>query len=345
MNFYITKDKLYKNPLGLQMFQHKDLVIYIDQGWSIKDNILSKGTTNNWCSISLGQTIEISHNDLRDFSLWYDENSATTLTPLSNTVPADGYLKYDNQWTVSYRNMYHDLAAPDDVIDFVSRILVDNTKQFTANNSLPLIVPNNHGVDTLLARGLLDFVGANYMIQDISKKEYGPLQQQLELTHYGFNQVQEYDRPTALVTGFYGDEFLLRNPYYLQSLGIDTAAEFDKTPHCYMRMFYDLVYRAKCANTPKQSVRKVSEMICNDQQVWHWNNTYIWTPFKDVRLLNLLLCDKDLILPQMTNAELSKNLIKRFNPDYLQLVDTFKNNNDPDWFWQKSRGEQKKYVQ
>ena len=101
-----------------------------------------------------------------------------------------------------------------------------------------------------------------------------------------------------------------------------------------MRNFFDLVYREKCKKVEPVNVDKVGEMICNDIQVWHINNTMIFTPFKDKRLLSLLECDSDIIIDQITDGKLSKTVIEHFNKDLLKQLDHSKNNNDPSWFWQ-----------
>ena len=85
-----------------------------------------------------------------------------------------------------------------------------------------------------------------------------------------------------------------------------------------MRNFFDLVYREKCKKVEPVNVDKVGEMICNDIQVWHINNTMIFTPFKDKRLLSLLECDSDIIIDQVTDGKLSKMVIEFFNKDANQ---------------------------
>lgn len=334
MNFYITVDRNYDNRFNLHKVSHKQFDIYIDQNWDISDSILQKGTTNNFCKITLGDNLKIQTNQLRDFPLWHDKSSASNFEELENVVPSDGELSYDNNWQIQYSDFYQDLVQPSDPVTFVKDILLENTAKFLDNNKLPILVPKNNGVDTLLARSLLDQLGAKYSLIDIQKKKYLPLQSHLEKKFYGFNQLEELDAPSVIVSGFYGDEFMLRNPFYLQSMGIDTATEFDSNPTCYMKKFYDLVYRTKCSTVTTVPIKKVCEMICNDQQVWHINNTMMWTPFKDKRLLNLLLCDEKAIIGQMTNATLSKTLIKQLNPILYEQIDQYKNSNDPAWFWQ-----------
>jgi hypothetical protein len=101
-----------------------------------------------------------------------------------------------------------------------------------------------------------------------------------------------------------------------------------------MREFFDLVYRKKCKKVEPVNIDKLSQMICNDIQVWHINNTMLFTPFKDKRLLKLLECDSNIIVSQVTDGKLSKTVIEHFNKDLLKILDKSKNDNDPHWFWQ-----------
>ena len=101
-----------------------------------------------------------------------------------------------------------------------------------------------------------------------------------------------------------------------------------------MKDFFNLVYRDKCINKSKHDRIKVKQMVINDIQVWHLDKTYVYNPFKDHRLLDLIDCEDQVAIDQVTDGILSKNLISRFNPSLLNLIDKSKNINDPHWFWQ-----------
>ena len=104
-----------------------------------------------------------------------------------------------------------------------------------------------------------------------------------------------------------------------------------------MKDFFDLAYKEKCSALGPRDISKIKQMICNDVQVWHINNTMLFTPFRDKRLLKLLECSSSVLVNQVTDGKLSKIVIEHFNSDLLNLLDKSKNQNDPDWFWQKSR--------
>jgi hypothetical protein len=361
MNFIITNDADYKNDFGLNEIYHKNFKILFDNNWTKNDNSISKGTTNNYCTIKFDDTIEITHNEVRDFPLWYNENTCSNFTKLENYVPVDGILNYNSKWHLTYKKGFYDKPKScgcgrstigrcigwhsfDEepyAVALIKKVLLDNTKAFLKDNTLDILVPNNNGLDTLTVRSVLDYLDADYKLFDIEKQDYKKLQSTLESNYYGFNQIQELDSPKCVVTGFYGDEYILRNPYYVQNIlknrEQDIIKIFDAKPDCYMRNFFDLVYREKCKKLEPVSVDKVSQMICNDIQVWHINNTMLFTPFKDKRLLKLLECSSSVIVNQVTDGKLSKIVIEHFNKDLLELLDNNKNSNDPNWFWQKSR--------
>ena len=357
MNFLITTNADHVNQFGLNEIQNKNHKILFDDNWIRKDNTITKGTANNYCTIKFGDTVEITHNELRDFPIWYDEQTCSNFAKLENYVPVDGRLSHNSKWHLTYQKDFYDKPVScgcgrsttnrccgwhsfDDepyAVALIKHVLLDNTKAFLKCNTLDIYVPNNNGLDTLTVRSVLDYLKVDYKLFDIEKNDYKKLQSHLEKDYYGFNQIQEVSSPQCIVTGFYGDEYILRNPYYVQHLlrnkGVDICDTFDNKPDCYMREYFDLAYREKCKKSDSVDISKVEQMICNDIQVWHINNTMIFTPFKDKRLLKLLECNKNIIINQVTDGKLSKTVIEHFNKDLLKLLDKSKNNNDPHWFW------------
>jgi len=356
MNFLITTNADCKNDFDLNEITHKNFRIFFDDNWTRKENSITKGTANNYCTVNFGDTIEITHNELRDFPLWYNKHTCSNFTKLENYVPVDGILKHDDQWHLTYEKDFyvepkscgcgrsitdrccgwHGYDDEPYAVALIKKVLVDNTKEFLKCNTLDLVVPNNNGLDTLLVRSVLDYLKVDYTLFDIEKKDYKKLQKALALDYYGFNQIQELDSPKCVVTGFYGDEYILRNPTYVQHLlknkGIDICDIFDSKPNCYMRWYFDLAYREKCKKNNLVDMNKVKQMMCNDIQVWHINNTMIFTPLKDKRLLKLLECNSRIIIDQVTDGKLSKLVIEHLNKDLLPLLDKSKNTNDPHWF-------------
>jgi len=344
MNFFITKDSNYSNNLNLNFLKYKNFNLFFDNGWEINENKLYKGTSNNFCEIILEQSIRFNHNKLRDFPLWFNEATCTNIVELENYVPVDGVLTFENGIPqVSYIQNFYETEDRKlnefEVLNLIKEVLLENMNKFLLTNNKKIFVPNNNGLDTLVVRSILNFLKVDYQLFDIQKLNYTLLQKTLEKKYYGFNQIQLFKEPVCVITGFYGDEYMLRNPYYVQSLirdnDTDLVEVFKKNKSCYMHNFFSQVYQKKCSTiTKKESKQKIKEMICNDIQVWHIGNTFLFTPFKDFRLLELLNCDNITIISQVTDGILSKKVIEYFDPTLLKNVDHKKNSNDPYWFWQ-----------
>ena len=63
MNFLITNNANYKNDFNLNQIHYKNFKIFFDNNWKADNNSISKGTSNNFCTIKFGNTIEILHNN------------------------------------------------------------------------------------------------------------------------------------------------------------------------------------------------------------------------------------------------------------------------------------------
>jgi len=337
MLFYISKNQKYVNELKLECKQLGKFWFYHDADWTFQNSTAVKGISNNWCKIDFTKGCKISHNEIRDFPLWYNTDSCTNIKPLANYLPTDAILNFEDQWHVSYGST----TTPQKQFNqtqcesLAYKVLSDNVKKFAETNTKPVVISENNGLDSLLVRSVFDHLQVPYNIQKIAKRDYNVKQSYLEKDYYGFNQIELSDSPVIIASGFYGDEFLLRNPFYVQSfIQQDLVEIFDSIEHCYMKKFFDLVYREKCITAVKQDRLKVKQMVMNDIQVWHLDNTYVYNPFRDQRLLDLIYCKDQVAIDQVTNGVLSKNLISKFNPKLLELLDRSKNTNDPYWFWQ-----------
>tara|TARA_B100001057_G_scaffold448923_1_gene489686 strand:- start:322 stop:1071 length:750 start_codon:yes stop_codon:yes gene_type:complete len=248
---------------------------------------------------------------------------------------------YDDKWHVTYKADFYKtpekVLNTEQTIDFVSEILLQNTKNFLEQNDKELVTFENNGLDSLVSKSIFDFLGVKYKTLQIKKLNYTNLQTQLIKNYYGFNQIQAFKKPTCIITGFYGDEYLLRNPGYVQQLIKDDKNDlvniFDNNKNCYMKDFFDKFYLEKCKKLKKINKQLVKQMICNDVQVWHLDNTFVFSPFKDLRFLQLLNCDYKTIVSQVTDGYISKRLIEKFNVNLVKNIDKSKNINDPQWFF------------
>jgi len=335
MLFYISKKKEYNNSLGLECRQLGDFWLFHDRGWIIDGDTARKGTSNNWCLLDFSKGLTISHNNIRDFPLWHGNDSVSNCENLSHLLPTDAKITYDNGWHTSYNTPQISESTVDETkaLNLIADVLIDNTRKFNEANDLPLMAPNNTGLDTLLSRSIFDHLGIKYDLFNIDQTKYHDRQLKMYERHWGFNQIQNFDVPSCVISGFYGDEYLLRNPAYVQCLiNEDVVQMFDKQDSCYMKHFFNLKYKDKCSKLSTLTKDKVKEMIINDIQVWHIDDVYVFNPYRDMRLLELLNCDIDVISKQVTDGFLSKKLLERFNPALYKLLDKEKNTKEPTWF-------------
>ena len=72
--------------------------------------------------------------------------------------------------------------------------------------------------------------------------------------------------------------------------------------------------------------------IYNDFQIWNLNSTDFFSPLKHQNLLQLLNADTNTIIEQVTDAKLSKAIIKKCNQNLLKNIDNSKNEKDPTYF-------------
>tara|TARA_X000001382_G_C3173209_1_gene180274 strand:- start:217 stop:1242 length:1026 start_codon:yes stop_codon:yes gene_type:complete len=315
--------------------------LYLDRGWKRIDNYFHKGISTSWCKIYIEPEIKIETNKLRDFPIFYDKENVSNFKVLPGSAPVDCVIKISNHVDISYQENFYPRITYErqtfkECQDLLYDALIENIGTFTSANNKKVLIPNQGGMDTLTVRSVFDFLGSPYELFDMpsSAPKRSTLNRNLIKNNWGFEQIQETDG-AVIVTGFYGDEWILRNPYYVHCIlsprGIDICAEFDKSANCYMKEYFEN-YRAKCSSAVNFEVEELLKIICNDFQIWHLHDTTIFSPLKHISLLTLLSADTDTVLGQVTNAELSKSIIEKCNSKLLDRIDLVKNHNDPIYF-------------
>jgi len=343
MNFYCSKaDDGYPKSLDLESFKTQSgWLLSLDKGWSVNEDYAFKGDPMSWCKISYSTGLTITTNELRDFPIHYDQDCVTNIKRLTNLLPTDGQISYNNDGpTISWKDdFYPDLA--DVTLDFdrcheiLFESLCENVQSFANENERKIYVPLQKGIDTLTVRSLFDFYKIKYELFDLPSTKWTTtnLQNRLSSAHWGFTQVKEKDN-SVVATGFHGDEWILRNPFYVHALlslqGKNILEIFDS--ECYMKEWFDDHYRQKCSKPVDITKQKLQTMLCNDYQIWHMDHTYFFSPLKHKKLLMLLNADSDTLIKQVTNATLSKSIIERCSPDLLVKLEHSKNASDPAYF-------------
>jgi len=354
MNFYCSYIEK-KLDFDLQTIKspNSDWFLYLDDGWTINKDHVYKGIDSNWCRIDFGEGLRITTNKLRDFPIYYSDTCVSNFLYTCGTqLPTDGtiYWNKSKKPIVSYNtNFYPTINEKHLTFNECKNILFEslcsNIEQFAKTNTKPILIPLHGGIDTLTIRSVFDYLKIKYEFFEFKNKpKYSKIQEYLTRDEnskwslgWGFNQIAEKDN-CVIVSGFHGDEWALRNPYYvhliLSNRNISIVDEFEKTKECYMKtFFFKEKYNEKCKNKQPTDIKKLMSIIIHDFQVWHLHKTLILAPFKHINNLQLLNADNDTLIKQVTDAELSKSIIEKCNSTLLQSIDEQKNVKDPEWFW------------
>lgn len=357
MFFAITTDPhlQLEYPFVCQKISH--FFVWLDLGWQIKENIIYKGyvlnksldekveigdfseETGNYVIFNLDSTHVLHTDDSRSFPLYYNNQTVTNI-PLDKTeaVWFDAGVQYrNNQWqhiSNPHRRLVFDETQPchttNEVVDFVCEYMVKSCEGMP--NNLPILVAQTGGVDTTLIQSALDFCNIKYSL--VKETDF------LESSLWGYRQLYQSDNVHLQITGFCGDEILLRNPLYcqwlLQPFGVDLIREYAKNKDAYMSGFFNKGYKKKILNitekfaSRKKAIEHTYNVVINDFQMWHYNQTITFTPFRNKDLLNYVLyADQDAILSQVIHGDISLKVIERLNKNNLKHVNRYKNNVSP----------------
>ena len=343
MHFYCTtEDKQFNFGLNKIQSPNNEWNIYFDNDWIKDSNSIYKGIDSNWCRVIFDNKLTIKHNKLREYPIYYTKNSISNFYKHGEHLPVDGIINYNNQKiNIKYNNNFYPILSNnqlnfDECSDILFESLVENIETFAKQNSKPIYIPVQYGIDSLTIRSVFDFLKIDYelFILPKTKPTLSKLGNLLSEKYWGFAQIEEI-KNTVIVTGFHGDEWVLRNPYYVHALlsqrNISITDEIDKIENCYMKKYFEN-YRSKCSTKCDLTIKSLMSQICNDMQIWHLNSTYFLSPLKHKKLLQLLRADTNTIIGQATDATLSKSIIERCNRDNLKLLDELKNQDDPTWF-------------
>lgn len=331
-------------------------VLQSDLGWHFLDNTIYKGyclnedihtkvankdyseTTGNYTIITFEKdSCKIYYDDSRSYCIYYDENQVTNL-PSSDlhAVWFDNEIVCENKkWKHVYdskKTIQFDAQRPrltqSQIVDFVCEYLVNTAKNLTTD--LPIYLAYSQGVDTTTIKSAFDYVGIPY------KKVVANTKQNINELGWGYNVLYITDESHMQLSGYCGDEVFLRNPLYCQWLldpfDVNLDEEYKKYDYSYMKGFYLHRYQNKIKNrnvhfrTTEQAYNHTANVLVNDYQMWHLNNTLTFTPYRNKELIETLLyADPDAILKQVIHGDLSKEVIRRLCPANLENILEHKN--------------------
>jgi hypothetical protein len=320
-----------------------------DPGWQRVGNTFYKGYTDNHCQITVDAgCARVEHSAPRSFPLWSSPGMVTNLASLTTAHWIDDCVSMDQSGMITVNKLQLDLTVPADTItikqaqDCIRQLLDAKLIQVPAGIKLFC----SGGLDTMLLYGML---AGRHDFELVTDDHYEPdafTEQNSQALNqfWAYKQIHHWREPTWLATGSHGDEYFLRGPVAIATLtawhDINFGQLLADNPECYhyhhFSKYNDLWTDAWNNRHGLQDQyptvddlnRQILNILVNDYQHWHLGNTLTWTPYKDIRIVKILLqCPIDELIPQLLDGRLSKDLIIDYNPAIIDYLSKYKNYN------------------
>lgn len=336
------KDIIYKGYLDIgQLYQNLESII-------AEDVPTFKG---NFCVIILGDNILIKSDVYRSFPIYYNEDEITNLTPLGKSVGANVLLTADIDLNVTVKSfniigkISTNMLNLNQAADQIDNILSKKIKSFVENNKLPLKIFLTGGLDSMLLYSYIKKYTDNFELMDYLHFEFDCFWLKNNETikkNWAYNQIHHWKKPTVLVSGTPGDEFMLRNPVtanlFLRHFKTEIPqllkeTEFKNCIHYdyfskklnqeifFQQYINDVVFK----NVPMLAMNLCNTTV-NDFQHWHLGNTLTYTPLRDLEIFKVMLqLDLDSAKKQIMNGEITKALIAKNDANLLPHISDQKN--------------------
>jgi hypothetical protein len=351
MFFYIGDD------CPIKSMKQVEPRLFVDEGWNQKNGIWYKGystecvledsiydivngykPSGKYCVIC---NSEVYHPVLRGFPLYSLGNSKTNIQ-LSGYDPV----------------VYHPILPESgsvlslhEVSDMIGDILVENTENFYRfNDPVNMTALFSAGLDTLTSWTVIDQVTKNYTIsihlpnlhdrtfleQMGTTRDYtSDLMDTITKDYWGYLHACFYKKENWNITGYYAEVYTYRDGEAINAIAnyhgrriYELANETD--------YLYWFLKRPSIVQKYKNSMLQFSDddelkkflwsTIWYDHQMWHLDNSLMFSPFADIRIPELVnrMSVED-ITKNCISGEIQKNIVKRFRPDLYALLSDYKN--------------------
>lgn len=343
--------------------------LYLDQGWNffrVKDvNVWYKGYSTEcdlsskiediidgyqpagkWCClVQKDNKIGIKHPIHRGFPLYALDDSITNLK-----LPNYNFVNF----MLSFPEVTSNISLSEASVK-IGNILLENIQDFYKYNRVSKMnVLFSGGLDTLTVWSLLDTVTPIYNLDVyIPKKSDNVLAKWSNATseyesdlidhvregYWGYEISRFFSEPNYYITGFYAERHQLREvtnglaiAHYLKKSINDLLSTTDYLYHFLNRP--DIVSKNKNVVSPNFKTEDelkihMYQSITSDNQMWHLDNNFHFSPLFDKRITDLIVrLSIDDILFNLRHGHIQKEIIKRFRPDFLQLLSDYKNFKD-----------------
>ena len=338
-------------------------VLQLDRGWvqtetgdtidfrkgysiesSLSDIEAHTSTVGNYCIIQYSKVLKhwsIHVDTLRGFPIYYNKSVITNLKTDLKSLHPDRW-PYMHNGDISLWGPYNKYKLPkkeslplDEIIDRVEFELLDYIEKFIKYNNDEITLNPTFGYDCTALKAILDFNNIPYIYTDPIQcgTKLPPLSNDEVFlsafdTQWGYAQLGITDKPQTLLTGFCGDEYLMRGPlyvyYYLKQYGIDYEYEA-LSCQSHSRLFIEERYIQKNKFSEGSKNKPTNDQLANalltDYQMWGVDTTTTIVPYKNINILELSFRLKpEDALEQGLNAIIQHRIIKKCNPALLATI-------------------------
>jgi len=324
--------------------------------------------TGNFCIIIIhNNKITITHDVDRSFPLKYYNDDMLTNLPHSSNIRIEDNIWSDSivEYTKDSINKlflkdFYSVGVPETVsfeecLDNIEKILVNKISGLdNISNNINIFLSG--GIDTTMVYSLLKkhytqsiniIAGEFFEFTEFTIKNIDTI-----LNHsntWGYKQFHHWKENTFYATGSMGDEIFMRGPttaaLWCAWHNISLLNELESIEYSYHKKYFLCDKNKEIIeyywNNKKEIQKKFSSyedlcwqicnMVSNDHQHWHLENTISWTPLKDTRILkNILKLPKNIILEQIIHGIIDLNIISNLYSGMEKNICTHKNHNQYD---------------
>jgi hypothetical protein len=332
-----------------------------DEGWHNFSNTWLKGyrqgATGNYAEFELAaDCITLKHGKNRSFPLWWNDQTLTLTNLLGQGQPirSDKRVMLFADWLIIENADIHGTidtspVSRDQAVDLLVQSLNHKVDYFqTFSNSYDRRLFVTGGIDTITILAMMREAGT---FEQIEYQHFAydyftnHNMEKIREKHWGYRQIHHWTNENILLSGATGDEYMMRGPntiaLWCAWQDIDLVEILKKSTgyhvHYFLRpknlaIFQDAYQRRDQIRdqypTYTDLVRQILDVNANDHQHWHLGRTITWTPFLDPGLTKIMLrLSVDDLLSQFINAQISRDIIHRYNPILDLLLSDSKNQN------------------
>ena len=358
-NFYLKKNLFLNVDSGWRTFAINNKQIYF-KGYvteardeeKILIDIINDPTPkfkgNFFCVICDDEKIVLTHDKTRGTPLYYfkDEEVFTNLT-IGPIIGANILCELNYNFDVNFKKhkpyvVNDEKISYDKALNKIYNIIAEDFEIFLTKNKFPIKIFLSGGIDTLTMYSFLKKFTSNFELVDYEYKKFSHFYKnnwkQRIKKFWGYNQMHTWgEEPAALISGACGDAFMMRGPDTLKLFcdyhNIDLTRLLAMNKDCYQYNYFcnnegnKKIFKEgkKIFYNEKYLISYILNIIINDHQHWHIDDTIFFTPFKNIELPNIILnIDKEIVIEQALDARITKDLIIKNNPADLKLLNKSK---------------------